>query len=185
VDHGLPKGWWRAWQRAEVRAVLQSGRRPTAASWLRGDRILPGRPPRPRLRWSRGVLEQLFFHEQGTPRANPVRQRLALRLHEGRAGGLTQLSAWLVSARHSSDSFRVREKPSGQWGPTSACTARPWLSSSWRRARSLRRSASSATCDRWLVGLQTMSGPHEALGRKKLQPKSTSRAHRVPAVQLP
>src|SRR5438128_7122783 len=126
------KGWWRArnGQRCEPFTVRDAYSRFVLAARLmpnsRGESV-------------RRVLEDLFT-EYGTPRAIQCDNGSPFVCTRAR-GGLTQLSAWLVSL-----GIRlIRSRPGKPQdnGATSACTA-TWLSSSWRRRALVEHSSATA-----------------------------------------
>ena len=163
------KGWWRAGngQRCEPFTVRDAHSRFVLAATL-----LPGA----RGALVRGVLEQLF-HEHGTPRAIQCDNGSPFVCTRAR-GGLTQLSAWLVSL--GIRLIRSRPgKPQDNGGHERM--HRDLAELELAPARS--RRAQQRDCDRWLVDFNNVR-PHEALGGKT--PAEVYKpSHRAPAVQLP
>ena len=163
------KGWWRAGngQKCEPFTVRDAYSRFVLAAAL-----LPGA----RGELVRRVLEQLF-REHGTPRAIQCDNGSPFVCTRAR-GGLTQLSAWLVSL-----GIRlIRSRPAKpQDNGGHERMHRDLAELELAPARS--RRAQQRDCDRWLVDFNNVR-PHEALGGKTpaevYQP-----SHRVPAVQLP
>src|SRR5437764_155829 len=124
----------------------------------------------------RGVLEQLF-HEHGTARAIQCDNGSPFVCTRAR-GGLTQLSAWLVSL--GIRLIRSRPgKPQDNGGHERM--HRDLAELELAPARS--RRAQQRDCDRWLVDFNNVR-PHEALGGKT--PGEVYKpSHRALAVQLP
>jgi len=163
------KGWWRAGngQKCEPFTVRDAHSRFVLAATL-----LPGA----RGALVRRVLEQLF-HEHGTPRAIQCDNGSPFVCTRAR-GGLTQLSAWLVSL--GIRLIRSRPgKPQDNGGHERM--HRDLAELELAPARS--RRAQQRECDRWLVDFNNVR-PHEALGGKT--PGEVYKpSHRALAVQLP
>src|ERR1700760_2758521 len=163
------KGWWRAGngQKCEPFTVRDAHSRFVLAATL-----LPGA----RGALVRRVLERLF-HEHGTPRAIQCDNGSPFVCTRAR-GGLTQLSAWLVSLGIRLIRSRPA-KPSDNGGHERM--HRDLAELELRPARS--RRAQQRDCDRWLVDFNNVR-PHEALGGKT--PAEVYKpCHRAPAMQLP
>jgi transposase InsO family protein len=163
------KGWWRAGngQKCEPFTVRDAYSRFVLAATL-----LPGA----RGELVRRVLEQLF-REHGTPLAIQCDNGSPFVCTRAR-GGLTQLSAWLVSL-----GIRlIRSRPAKpQDNGGHERMHRDLAELELAPARS--RRAQQHDCDRWLVDFNNVR-PNEALGGKT--PAEVYKpSRRVPAVQLP
>jgi putative transposase len=163
------KGWWRArnGQRCEPFTV-----RDAYSRFVLAARLLPST----RGELVRHVLEQLF-REHGTPRAIQCDNGSPFVCTRAR-GGLTQLSAWLVSL-----GIRlIRSRPAKpQDNGGHERMHRDMAELELTPARS--RRAQQRDCDRWLVDFNNVR-PHEALGGKT--PAEVYRpCHREPVVRLP
>jgi putative transposase len=163
------KGWWRArnGQKCEPFTVRDAHSRFVLAATLlpstRGELV-------------RGVLERLF-REYGTPRAIQCDNGSPFVCTRAR-GGLSQLSAWLVSL-----GIRlIRSRPAKpQDNGGHERMHRDLAELELAPARS--RRAQQRDCDRWLIDFNNVR-PHEALGGKT--PAEVYKpCHRAPALQLP
>jgi putative transposase len=163
------KGWWRArnGQRCEPFTV-----RDAYSRFVLAARLLPST----RGELVRHVLEQLF-REHGTPLAIQCDNGSPFVCTRAR-GGLTQLSAWLVSL-----GIRlIRSRPAKpQDNGGHERMHRDMAELQLAPARS--RRAQQRDCDRWLVDFNNVR-PHQALGGKT--PAEVYRpCHRAPVIRLP
>jgi putative transposase len=163
------KGWWRArnGQRCEPFTV-----RDAYSRFVLAARLMPSS----RGELVRRVLEQLF-RDHGTPRAMQCDNGSPFVCTRAR-GGLTQLSAWLVSL-----GIRlIRSRPAKpQDNGGHERMHRDMAELELAPARS--RRAQQRDCDRWLIDFNNVR-PHAALGGKT-PAEAYKTCHRAPAVRLP
>jgi transposase InsO family protein len=163
------KGWWRArnGQRCEPFTV-----RDAYSRFVLSVRLVPNT----RAAGVRRVLEELFA-EYGTPRAIQCDNGVPFISTRAR-GGLTELSAWLVSLGIK----LIRSRP-GKPQDNGGHERMHRDMSELELAPARSRRAQQHDCDRWLIDFNNVR-PHDALGGKT--PAEVYKpCHRPPVLRLP